>query len=193
MVLFCYQYTAGEREGWCAWGLCSWKCFCLKTCIIVWYIGTSVSRARVVTGVMDSKVHTFNLHCVVFDPSEVSLALSLSLSRTPQMSPFEYVLVGGRILHEWLQSWAALQCMCNTLGGLAQFYCECRHSCPCDKLHHLIGYPKACNRWKEWALPTVWQKKCMACLLQLLLQGENWGISQGKIMIYSVFFFGSIC
>ncbi len=81
MVLFCYQYTTGEREGWCARGLCSWKCFCLKACIIVWYIGTSVvSRAMVVTGVMDSKVHTFNLHCVVFDPSEVSLALSLSLS-----------------------------------------------------------------------------------------------------------------
>ncbi len=57
-----------------------------------------------VTGVMDSKVHTVNLHCVVFDPSEVSLALSLSLSLTPQMSPFEYVLVGGQIQHELLQS-----------------------------------------------------------------------------------------
>jgi hypothetical protein len=75
MVLFCYQYTTGEREGWCAWGLCSWKCFCLKACIIVWYIGTSVSRARVVTVVMDSKVHTFNLHCVVFYPSEILLSM----------------------------------------------------------------------------------------------------------------------
>ncbi len=36
-------------------------------------------RARVVTGVMDSKAHTFNLHCVVFDPLEVSLSLSHSL------------------------------------------------------------------------------------------------------------------
>jgi hypothetical protein len=97
-------------------------------------------------------VHTFNLHCVVFDPSKVSLALSLSLSLTPWMSPFEYVLVGGQILCEWLQSWAALECMCNTLGGLTWFYCECRYSCPCQELvahsFHLLqalGYPVDLN------------------------------------------------
>ncbi len=86
MVLFCYQYTTGEREGWCAWGLCSWKCFCLKACIIVWYIGTAVvSSARVVTGWWNQKCILST--CIVWSLiPQRSLSLSLSLSLTPDVS-----------------------------------------------------------------------------------------------------------